>query len=186
MNPARPFVLLSDDARLTREWLDRGFRVVRGNPANEEVLKKAGIKRAQAFMLSIEDKAVAVLTVLSARSISKSLLISAAASTDDMIEKLYRSGADRVVSPFHVAGQFVLLSTTRPEITEFLQHVIYNEATGLETAELYMENDSPWIGQSIGSLSLALRFQAGVIGVRQANGSEFYLCAANDACHPAK
>ena len=173
LNPARPFVLLSDDARLTREWLDRGFRVVRGNPANEEVLKKAGIKRAQAFMLSIEDKAVAVLTVLSARSISKSLLISAAASTDDMIEKLHRSGADRVVSPFHVAGQFVLLSTTRPEITEFLQHVIYNEATGLETAELYMENDSPWIGQSIGSLSLALRFQAGVIGVRQANGSEF-------------
>ncbi len=173
LNPARPFVLLSDNHRLTQEWLGRGFRVVHGNPAKEEILKKAGIDRAQALMLSIEDKAMAVLTVLSARSISKSLLISATATTDDMIEKLHRSGADRVVSPFHVAGQFVLLSTTRPEITEFLQHVIYNETTGLETAELYMENDSPWIGQTINSLSLALRYRAGVIGVRQANGADF-------------
>lgn len=173
LNPARPFVLLSDDEKLTRQWLGRGFRVVHGNPAQEAVLEKAGIKRAQALMLSIEDKAVAVLTVLSARSISKSLLIAATATTDDMIEKLRRSGADRVLSPFHVAGQFVLLSTTRPEITEFLQHVIYNEATGLETAELYMENDSPWIGQTVRSLRLAQRFQAGVIGIRRADGPDY-------------
>jgi len=173
LNPARPFVLLSDDPRLTQEWLDRGFRVVQGNPAKEEVLKKAGLDRAQALMLSLADKAAAVLTVLSARSISKSLLISATAVSDDMIEKLHRSGADRVVSPFHVAGQFVLLSTTRPEITEFLQHVIYNEITGLETAEFYMEDDSPWIGKTIGSLGLALRYQAGVIGIRQAKSTSF-------------
>ncbi len=185
LNPARPFVLLSDDHRLTEEWLDRGFRVVRGNPAKEEVLKQAGIDRAQAFMLSIDDKAAAVLTILSARSISKSLLIAATATTDDMIEKLYRSGADRVVSPFHVAGQFVLLSTTRPEITEFLQHVIYNEATGLETAELYMEKDSPWIGQTIDALGLDQRYDAGIIGIRQANGSDYlYVPPINHVIQP--
>lgn len=173
LDPSRPFVLLSDDHRLTQEWLGRGFRVVRGNPSKEDVLKKAGIERAQAFMISIEDKAAAVLTVLSARSISKSLLISVTAATDDMIEKLHRSGADRVVSPFHVAAQFVLLSTTRPEIAEFLQHVLYNEITGLETAEFYMEDDSPWIGKTIGSLGLAVRYQAGVVGIRRANSTAF-------------
>lgn len=173
LNPARPFVLLSDSQALTREWLGRGFRVVLGNPASEEVLKRTGIDRAQALMLSIDDKAAAVLTVLSARSISKSLLISATAGTDDMIEKLQRSGADRVLSPFHVAGQFVLLSTTRPEITEFIQHMVYNEATRMETAEFYMEDDSPWIGKSIGSLLLKARYNAGVIGIRQADGSSF-------------
>ena len=114
-----------------------------------------------------------VLTVLSARSISKSLLISVTATTDDMIEKLRRSGADRVVSPFHVSAQFVLLSTTRPEIAEFLQHVLYNEITGLETAELYMEDDSPWIGKTIESLGLMIRFRAGVIGIRRANSTSF-------------
>ena len=173
LDPARPFVLMSHDEAVTREWLNRGFRVIHGNPAREEVLIKAGVERAQAIMISIEDKAAAVLTVLSARSISKSLLISVTATTDNMIEKLRRSGADRVVSPFHVSAQFVLLSTTRPEIAEFMQHVLYNEITGLETAEFYMESDSPWIGKTIESLGLMIRFRAGVIGIRRAKSNSF-------------
>jgi len=173
LDPARPFVLVSNDKGVTNQWLERGFRVIHGDPAKELTLKKAGVERAQAIMISIQDKAAAVLAVLSARSISKSLLISVTASTDDMIEKLKRSGADRVVSPFSVAAQFVLLSTTRPEIADFLQHVLYNEITGLETAELYMEDDSPWIGKTITELSLSMRYRAGVIGIRRANRREF-------------
>ena len=56
-----------------------------------------------------------------------------------MIEKLERAGADRVVSPFHVAARFVLLTTTRPEISSFVNAVLYNYHTGLETTEIYME-----------------------------------------------
>ena len=67
----------------------------------------------------------------------------------------------------------MLLSTTRPEIADFLQHVLYNEITGLETAELYMEDDSPWIGKTITELSLSMRYRAGVIGIRRANRREF-------------
>lgn len=173
LDPSRPFVLISDDNGLTREWLKRGFRVIHGNPTKEETLQKAGVERAQAIMISIEDKAASVLTVLTCRTFSKRLLITVTAHTDDMIEKLTRSGADRVMSPFHVAAQFVLLSTTRPDIAEFLQYVLYNEQTGLETAELYMEDDSPWIGETIESLRLDNLFRAGVIGVRKADRDTF-------------
>ncbi len=173
LDPSRPFVLISHDEEVSERWRQRGFRVIHGDPAKEDTLKKAGVDRAQAIMISIQDRAAAVLSVLSARAISKSLLISVTATTDDMIEKLRRSGADRVVSPFHVAAQFVLLATTRPEIAEFLQHVLYNEITGLETAELYMEDDSPWIGKTIRELALTARYRASVIGIRQANRAEF-------------
>lgn len=173
LDPSRPFVLISDDRQQTETWLQRGFRVTHGNPTREETLRKAGVERALAIMISIPDKASALLTVLTARGMSKSLLISVTAPMDDMIEKLRRSGADRIVSPFHVAAQFVLLSTTRPEVAEFLQHVLYNEVTGLETAELYMEDDSPWIGKTIESLQLRSRFHAGVIGIRQPDRQTF-------------
>ncbi len=173
LDPSRPFVLISNDRAVTEGWLGRGFRVIHGDPAKEDTLKRAGIDRAQAIMISIQDKAAAVLSVLSSRSISKSLLISVTATTDDMVEKLRRSGADRVMSPFHVAAQFVLLSTTRPELADFLQHVLYNEITGLETAELYMEDDSPWIGRPLRDLALTRRFRAGVIGVRRAKSADF-------------
>lgn len=174
LDPSRPFVLLTSDEALAQQWIQRGFSVVHGNPTQEDVLKKAGVERAQALMISVQDKAAAVLTVLSARAISKSLLISVTAKTDDMIDKLKRSGADRVVSPFHVAAQFVLLSTTRPEIADFLQHVLYNEITELETAEFYMEDDSPWIGKSIHELELAIRYRAGVIGIRHPHSTDFH------------
>lgn len=173
LDPARPFVLLTNDAALADGWQARGFRVILGDPTRDRVLRKTGVERAQAIMISMNDRAAAVLTVLSSRSISKSLLISVTATTDDMIEKLRRSGADRVVSPFHVAAQFVLLSTTRPEIAEFLQHVLYNEQTQLETAEFYMEDDSPWIGKTLRQLSLADRYQAGVVGIRRAKSARF-------------
>ena len=173
LDPTRPFVLISDDDRMTEIWLQRGFRVIHGNPAREETLERAGVERALAIMISIPDKAASLLTVLTARGMSELLLISVTAAMDDMIEKLKRSGADRVVSPFHVAAQFVLLSTTRPEVAEFLQHVLYNEVTKLETAELYMEDDSPWIGKTIESLDLRGRFRAGVIGIRQPDRETF-------------
>ncbi len=173
LDPSRPFVLISNDEAVTEQWRQRGFRVILGDPAREATLKKAGVERAQAIMISIQDKAAAVLSVLSARSISKSLLISVTATTDDMIAKLRRSGADRVVSPFHVAAQFVLLSTTRPEIADFLQHVLYNEMTGLETAEFYMEDDSPWIGKTIQELALTIRYRAGVVGIRRSHRGDF-------------
>jgi voltage-gated potassium channel len=174
LDPARPFALISDNAAYTGELLARGFRVIHGNPTQESVLKKAGIERALAVMVAIDDDASSVLTVLNCRALSKRLLITATAQSDEMIPKLHRAGADRVVGPFQVAAQFVLLATTRPAVSDFLQYVVYNYAAGIETAELYMEQDSPWIGRSIDSLLLDRLFRAGVIGIRQANGKYIY------------
>jgi len=174
LDPARPFVLISDDEAYTGELLGRGFRVIQGNPSQEAVLKQAGVDRALAIMVAIEDDAASVLTVLNCRALSKRLLITATALSDEMIPKLHRAGADRVVGPFQVAAQFVLLATTRPAVSDFLQYVVYNYAAGIETTELYMQDDSPWIGRSIESLLLNRSFRAGVIGIRQASGQYIY------------
>ncbi len=174
LNPERPFVLISDDEVYTQDLLDRGFRVIHGNPAQESVLRKAGVDRALAIMVAMEDNAVSVLAVLNCRALSKRLLITATAQNAEMIPKLQRAGADRVVGPFQVAAQFVLLATTRPAVSDFVQYVVFNYAAGIETTELYMQHDSPWIGRTIESLLLDRLFRAGVIGIRLANGQYMY------------
>ena len=168
-----------------KKLIKRGFKVIHGNPTHEETLLKAGINRAQAIMVAIDDKAAAVVTVLTCRTLSRRLLITATANSDDMIDKLTRAGADRVVSPFHVAAQFVLLSTTRPEISAFIEYVLFNYQTGLETADLHMEDDSPWIGDTIESLRLDRLFRAGVIGIRLADGETYiYAPSAQHVIQP--
>jgi voltage-gated potassium channel len=173
LNPQRPFVVISDDEAYTAELRERGFSVVHGQPEAESVLRQAGVEQAQAIMVVIDDPAASVLAVLNSRSRSKRLLITAAAQNDQMIAKLQRAGADRVVSPFDLAAQFVLIAATRPVVSDFLQHIIFNYQTGIETTELYMQDNSPWLGHSIASLGLA-HYQAGVIGLRAADGSYQY------------
>ncbi len=174
LNPDRPFVIVSTDKDLTDELLARGFRAITGNPTEEQTLIKAGIKRAQAIMVTLEEEAEAIVTILTCRTLNKQLLITSTAYKDEMIPKLERAGADRIVSPFRVAAAFTLLTTNHPNISDFLKHVMFNYQTGLETTELYMENESPWIGRSVGSLDLKTEFKAGVVGIRLADHSYCY------------
>ncbi|MCA9913361.1 MAG: NAD-binding protein, partial [Anaerolineae bacterium] len=149
LDPDRPFVIISNEETFTEELLARGFRVVEGSPTQETTLRRAGVDRAQAIMVALESSADSVLTILNSRRANKRLLITATANTDDMIDKLRRAGADRVLSPFHVAARYTLLTTMYPELAAFLNYVLYNYYTGLETTEIYMEDESVWIGQTI-------------------------------------
>ena len=184
LDPKRPFVIISDDELYSNELIERGFRVVQGFPSQEGVLRKAGVERALAIMVAIEDDASSVLTVLNCRGFSKRLLITATAQTETMIPKLRRAGADRVVTPFQIAAQFTLLATTRPAVSDFLQYVVYNYHAQLETTELYMQDDSPWIGSSIETLNLTDKFKAGVIGIRKEDGTFHYAPAPDFVLKP--
>jgi voltage-gated potassium channel len=184
LDPMRPFVIISDDEAYTGDLLRLGFRVIHGNPAQESVLRKAGVARALAVMVTSEDQASSVLTVINCRALSKRLLITATAQGEDMIPKLRRAGADRVVTPFQVAAQFVLLATTRPAVSDFVQYVVYNYSVRLETTELYMQDDSPWIGQTLESLLLDRLFRAGVVGIRLADGQYLYAPPADYVLQP--
>ncbi len=179
LDPARPFVIISDREDYAHELQARGFRVVEGSPVHESILRQAGADRALAIMIALDDPAATVLATLNCRRLSKRLFITAAAHNDELGFKLRRAGADRVITPFQVAAQTVLLSALRPVVSDFFQCIIYNYQTGLETTELYMEDESPWIGQRLGDLRLEERFRAGVIGVRQTGGQYVYAPASD-------
>lgn len=184
LDPARPFVIICGEPQYAQELLDLGFRVMQGNPSSEATLREAGAEQALAIMITSDDSASSILTVLNCRSLNKNLLIVTTTHEESMIPKLRRAGADRVVTPFQVAARFVLLATTRPTVSDFLQYVLYNRQVGIETTELYMQNDSPWIGRTIGSLNLNRLYQARVIGLRQTDGKYVYAPAASHVLKP--
>ncbi|MCU0474590.1 MAG: NAD-binding protein [Anaerolineae bacterium] len=164
--PDRPFVVICPDAARAEGLLARGFRVIVGRTTDDDTLRQAGIERALAIMVALEDKASSVMTTLTSRALSKRTLITATAQSDDMAAKLYRAGADRVISPSQIAAQFLLLATTRPVVSDFMNYVLYNRATGLETTELYIEEDSPWVNQTIAALAVTRDYDARIIGIR--------------------
>lgn len=174
LDPSRPFVIVTDDAVYTETLLERGFCVIHGDPTQDETLLRAGADRALATMIALHDEGDTVLAVISARTISQHLLITAAAAANDNIQKIRLAGADRVINPFSVAAQYILLSTTRPTVSSFFHHVLYNYHDGIETTEIYMEDHAAWIGQSIRDLNLSATYNAHIVGIRHQSGTFSY------------
>jgi voltage-gated potassium channel len=174
LNPDQPFVVVSDDSALIQRMLERGFRVVQGSLEEDDTFKRAGINRALAMMVAVDNRAEGVLAVLNGRTLNRDILIVATANEDEMVPKLRRAGADRVVSPFRIAAQLVLLATTQPAVSDFLQYVLYNHDAGIETTELYMQDNTPWIGKSLGELHLDQDYHAAVVGIRIDEGRFIY------------
>lgn len=171
LNPLRPFVIISDDESYTHYLLEHGFIVIHGSPTSEFVLRRAGVDRALSIMVGIEDAADSVLTVLSARSLSQRVLITVTSVSDPMDDKLKRAGADRVINPFRIAAQYVLMTALRPTVSDFMQSVLFNYATQTETTELYLQDNSPWIDQTIENLALEERYQASILAIRHEDGA---------------
>jgi uncharacterized protein with PhoU and TrkA domain len=84
-----------------------------------------------------------------------------------------------VITPLSIAAQFILLSTTRPTVSSFFKHVLFNYHDHIETTELYMQDNSPWIGKTIADLRLERLFRASVIGIRHRNGKFMYAPQGN-------
>lgn len=170
LDPQRPFVIITNDDAYADWLLSVGFRVVLGNPIHQDILERAGIKRALSLMVTQQDEAASLLTVLTARSLSRTLNITAAADNVLMEAKLKRAGADRIAMPFQVAAEFIFLTVIRPVVIDFFQHVVFNRQQGIETTELYMQEDSPFIGQTLAATGLQAQYQGYTIGIRQADG----------------
>lgn len=182
--PERPFVVITADPVEAAALLGRGFRVVEGNLTDESTLKRAGIERALAIMVATDDRAANVMAVLTCRTLNKHILITSVAEADEMVAKLQRAGADRVINPARIASQFLLLATTRPVISDFMNYVLYNRATGVETTELYIEDGSPWAGRSIASLQVWRDYDARIIGVRRSDTAMTYSPAESYIIQP--
>ncbi len=175
LDPDRPFVILSPVESLVTNWLDRGFKVILGHPTQDSSLEKAGVDKALAIMVSLENEAENILAVINCRNLSENVLITTTGHQKAKMNKLLVAGADRVIEPSSIAAQVVMLTATAPTVSAFFRHILYNVSDGLETTELYMQNNSPWIGKTIESLRLDITYQAKVLGVKHSDGGFTYV-----------
>jgi voltage-gated potassium channel len=116
--------------RLRRE--DRVF--VEGDAASEEMLRSAGIEKARALISAVDSDERAVYIVLAARALNPNLYILSRAGMPDSIRRLELAGAQRVISPYRMAGdQIVQLALRRQDGT---LHVNPNPDLRLEEQDL--------------------------------------------------
>ena len=92
-------VVVLDRLELPMKDLDPAIPRIVGDSTREEDLARAGISKARVVLVTYGKDADAILTVVTVKYLSPSLMTIVRAENQENIDKMYKVGADSVISP---------------------------------------------------------------------------------------
>jgi voltage-gated potassium channel len=125
-----------------------------GDPADEEILREAGVERARGLVPALESDRDNVLVTLTARQIKPDLRIVAMLADHRNEAKLRRAGADAVVSPYRIGGLRMASELIRPVAVTFLDQMLRDRDKNLRVDEVRIGAGSPAVGKRVGELKV--------------------------------
>ncbi len=108
-----------------------GENFIRGDPANAEVLKKAGIDREEKMIVATGSDEKNIFITLLARELNPGIRIGAIVKRDENVGKMYRAGADYVILESDVMAREILRFLISPRVASFLQRLSLSQGLQL-------------------------------------------------------
>ncbi len=140
-----------------------GHLVIAGDATDDETLRRAGVERARGLVTSIDSDALNVYVTLSSRSISPGLFIVARANAEGSEGKLLQAGADRVVSPYSMAGRRIAELAIRPRVADFIDAALSHGELAFSLEEVEVAAAGPLEGVTVGALREAGIFLLAIV-----------------------
>ncbi len=168
----KPFVVIDEIEATVQHCIQKGYLAIQGDAASDDVLRESGIQHAQALLVATDQDANNIYITLSARNLNPNLLIVSRANHDETIAKLKRAGADRVLSPYAIAGHRMANVALQPTVVDFFDTLINAASPELAVQEVFLPADSPLIGKTIvdaqnmlsgGTMILAIKKPGGLV-----------------------
>jgi voltage-gated potassium channel len=155
------FVVIEMDEMNAEKLLQAGYFTIWGNGTDEEILLKAGIKKARGLLVLTSSETENLYITLTARELNPTLQIIARGENQSSERKLKRAGADEVISPYTFAGvqiaEKVLLATDQTSFG------FSEKKSAPEWISVSPESD--WVGQKLGLVAAKEGWH--VLGVRR-------------------
>ncbi len=141
---------------IRQESLDQarhdGHLVVHGDATEDATLLESGIQRAHALVTTLDSDANNVYVILSARALQPDLFILGRANASGSESKLEQAGADRVVSPYTMAGRRIAELAIRPNLAEFIDLALSSGEEAFSLEEVKVTGGGPLDGRTVGDL----------------------------------
>jgi voltage-gated potassium channel len=129
-----------------------GHLVVEGDATDDATLVLAGVAHARGLVTTIDSDANNVYVTLSARGINPDLFVVARANAEGTDAKLLQAGANRVVSPYTMAGRRIAELASRPRVADFIDAALSHGNLSFSLEEVEVDAESPLLGVSVGAL----------------------------------
>lgn len=167
----RSFVVVEDNKEIVEKFQSVDVPMIHGNAIDDDVMKEAGIYKANCVISSLPDDADNLFIVLSARQMNKGLKIITRASHSSSYKKLRLAGADNVIMPDHIGGDHMASLVVVPDLVEFLDNISLVGKGSVNIEELPSEKLTQGKDQqSILDLNIRSRTGCTIIGYKTPQG----------------
>ena len=173
------FVVVEQDPEAAGLPGDVGVPFLEGDATDEDVLERAGIRRAKGLISVLRNDPENVFVTLTGRQLNPGLHIVARSARKATERKLRQAGADRVISPYEIAGQRIASMVLRPNVYDFLDVVVRESGVDLRLEEFHLAGSSELAGHSLRESDLGRTTGAVIVGVQNRDGRPRITPASN-------
>ena len=166
MSTRMDFVLVDTSEESAERLRDIGeFPYILGDATQDAVLLKAGIERAKGIVSVLPEDKDNLFVVLTARGLNKKVRIVAKAVEEETKNKLYKVGANSVVSPTAIGGMRIASEMLRPAVVSFLDTMLRDKEMTLRVEEAVIDPGSAFIGKTIAEADIGKKTGAIVVAI---------------------
>jgi voltage-gated potassium channel len=174
----KPFVAIDTDLDRLQDAEERGYLVLHGDAAEEDILERAGIRRASTVATVLSQDATNVFVTITARGMNPDVTIIARGENPRTEKKLLGSGANKVVLPTAIGAKKLAQLIIRPTAENMLEKIQDQSnmiddlaQIGLQFDELVVQPDSSLVDRAISEIEIRSNHGFLIVGIRHIDGS---------------
>jgi len=164
----RSFVIIEHDPEEIANIVREKYLFVEGEAADDEVLIKAGVQKAQGLVSVVSSDADNVYITLSAKELNPQLLVLSRASGHKGADtKLRRAGADKVISPYDIGARQMANMLLRPTVDAFIDLTVHANNLGLLLEEIEIPPSASFVNQTLADSGLRKNYDVIVVAIKR-------------------
>jgi len=137
-----PFVIVDSNPDALERARRYSYLLVEGDATSDVTLQEAGIDRAACLLAASDSDSGNTYITLTAKALNPDVFVVARVGQPVNESKLRRAGADRVISPYLLAGRRMVLSALQPLMVDFVDTLTRGRHGEQILAELEVMEDS--------------------------------------------
>lgn len=170
----KPFIVIENNPERIRLLEEENQLFIQGDAADESLLERAGISKAEALVATLGKDADNLFLTLSARSLNHDLHIIARVEDPDSTRKFIKAGATQVVSPFSTGANRIVQLLTRPAVVDLIELVTRHENLALEVCEIRVEEKSNLAHKTLAEARVRQTLGCMVFAIKRPNGETVF------------
>ncbi len=161
------FIIIENTPERFAAAEEEGYNVILDDATTEDALQKVSVDGAATFISLLASDADNIFTVMAARELNPSICIISRALDIANEKRLYKVGANRVVTPYELGSRRIVNTVLRPNVVEFMDLMIASPKMSLSIEEFTIRADSRFVGKKIRDSGLRQNFNIIIIAIKR-------------------